>query len=305
MAPLERELENVAEGLGAGFPQMHWDCALVDRLWQGLDSIPERDGPLTRYLRHAQGEAIEREETYAVFESHINITSIPERSERSLVLLGFEPDDFTVPYPRKYIRHFTLKLKVTQASLRRSFLMNWLGRQTAAATDVLYGLDRTIEWYVEQEIYPLRNSRRYVCRRAGRSSWSPTTSLCTNVRYDGIGPSEVAKGADVHVKLCRRCMHDELGHARADAECMEHVLTGLNFYRVVSGAGNTLYTGQFLHHRDARLIFSDLNRIAMTSDRGIAGITMESCVGFTRSPASTGHLAAEVGPILAIHGAAN
>jgi hypothetical protein len=301
VALLAGELENLAAGLTATFPKVHWDWPLIDRIWQSLDAVPECDGPLTRFLRHARGEALEQEETHTVFESHINITSIPERNERSLILLGFEPDDFTIPHPQKYIRHFTLKLKVTQASPRRSLLLNWLSRQTATATDMLYGLDRPIEWYVEQEIYPLRNSRRYDCRRAGRSSWSPTMSLRTNVRYDGIGPSEVAKNADVHVKLCRQCMYNEPGHARAHVVRMEQFLVGLNFYRTVSGAGNSLYTGQFFQRRDARLIFSELNHIAMIAG-GVAGITMESCVGFTRSQAVNGHQAAEIGPILGIYG---
>jgi hypothetical protein len=299
MAFRTKELGELATDLATRFPQMHWDQTLVAGLIQSLHTTPERDGPLTRYLRNTQAGAVEPEESRAVFESHINITSVSEKTERSLVLLGFEPDDFIVPYPRKYARHFTLRLKVAQA--RRADLADWLHRQTAAATDMLYNLDRSIEWYVEKEIYPLRNSRKYACHLAGRTAWSMTFPFHTNVLPDGIGSDKVAKRADVHVKLCRRCTNNEFRHSWVYAARMEHFLTEMNFYSVVSGAGNTLFTGQFAHRRDAHLIFSELDRIARTSNSGIAGITMESCVGLERSPTPIAHGVAEVGPILTVH----
>src|SRR5215469_2530358 len=197
--------QDLAAGLATDFPQVQWDGDLVDRLRQALELIPERDGPLSRYIRHAEGKLIESRTAHAVFESHINVTSIPAKGERSLILLGFEPDDFRVPYPRKYARHFTLKLKISQARARRSSLMSWLALQTTAATEILQGLPG-IEWYVEREVYPVRNVRTYSCRGMDESPLSETMTLRTDVRSEGVCPSEFGKRADIHVKLCVHCM---------------------------------------------------------------------------------------------------
>jgi hypothetical protein len=254
-----------------------------------LVDYPEKRGRLSEAISLASSLPVLRPAVYTVLESHIDINTVDSSAIEALVRLGFEPDDFFRLHPECYLRHFTLQFFVDRPnSCRLALLRREIEKRTAAALQFLQTRS-DLYGYVETEVYA---SSAVCASRVGTISSHCSEAIAAvfdrfHLERREISNSEVARGnelpsetvkvADLHIKFRRS--EKSLGGISTDE--LGGVLASRGLYEIVSEAGNSIYTGQFLTASYAKRLFEALKLIVIAYDAPIT-VCWEPCIGFVR-----------------------
>ena len=259
------------------------------RLWE---EFPEKRGRLTDAVLASSGFPVKRPLDVTVLESHIDINDASPQLRAELGELGFEPDDFHRLHPECYVRHFTLQFFVpTSNPRRRGELRQELVERSRRALEVLrkhpsfYG-------YMELEIYGRQCIHKAQPGPLPTETVTQVIKVLSNHRYvkweisnewacsDGDLPFTTIKAADLHLKLRT---HGPLDSTESDAATRQlvDVLLQAQFYEIVSEAGNSIFTAQFLKPSLAKALYAQLQAV-IASTAAPVGICWEPCIGFIR-----------------------
>lgn len=254
-----------------------------------LSEFPEKRGRLSEAISLASGLPIVRPKAFTVLESHIDVNSVDDFTFEALIQLGFEPDDFFRLHPECYLRHFTLQFFVDRPNSRRlAVLRDELKCRTSAALRLLRERSNCYG-YVETEVY-ISNA---ICSgRAGTVSEHCLEAFASafdrfrlerreisnsDLPDEPRLPAETVKAADLHIKFKRPDSCTDLKSTKALGE----LLADRGLYEIVSEAGNSIYTAQFLTASYAKRLFEDLKLIVIASNAPVT-VCWEPCIGFVR-----------------------
>jgi len=300
MAPLfvDAEALRTTTAISAGLPLCRTPFPFADVSDQEIHAVvglgeefPEKRGRLTDAIAASSGMPVRRPAPITILESHIDITEASRELRGELIGLGFEPDDFYRLHPACYLRHFTLQFFLPTASpRRRSELHRELVSRSRRALEVLKSYPQ-FYGYMELEVYGSKSIHRAGPGQLRAETVEQIGHLLPQQRFRmreianhpveaGVNlPAATVKAADLHVKVHTHHAASH-GSAAATAELME-ILTTANFYEIVSEAGNSIFTAQFLEPQLAKLLYSRLHGVIAASGAPI-NICWEPCISFVR-----------------------
>lgn len=254
-----------------------------------LADFPEKRGRLSEAIAIANARLLIQPTMYTVLESHIDVSSVNAETAVALIELGFEPDDFYRLHPACYLRHFTLKFLVSEPNAgRRAVLRNELDNRTSTALRLLSGRPDSFG-YIETEVYtdaaicaPRPGALSLNFLEAMRTAFSRVRlerREISNNDFSGqkVLPTQTVKAADLHIKFRSPEIHTDSPHAKS----LGALLVENGLYEIISEAGNSIYTAQFLAPQYAKGLFEDLRLIVAASNAPVS-VCWEPCVSFVR-----------------------
>jgi hypothetical protein len=254
-----------------------------------LSKYPEKRGRLSEAILLACGTKPDRPIEYTILESHIDINTVDLTTSESLVRIGFDPDDFFRLHPECYLRHFTLQFIVDTSNVGRiDAVRSELEERTERALRFLR-MNNEYFGYIESEIY----TSNAICVGKGETLTSDCIDAIASAfdRYrferreisnfmvarDGELPHETVKAADLHIKYKKsKDLSQSLSIGKVDK-----LLADQGLYEIISEAGNSIYTGQFLTANYARSLFEELKAIIITNNAPMT-VCWEPCISFVR-----------------------
>lgn len=294
------------------YPFASYEDETLESYDRSFLELPNRRGILADYYRTIFGSDVESMSAFVRFESHLNLTSAPKRFAETILLSGFEPDDFEELYPEVYSRNYTFAFDVSVGSAARNKLRRLFMERCHAVCEELNKCDG-VTGFLEAEIIPSSNfyvpqKRTMQLAHVEGEPFSVDTlerSYFAEFEGDPSGePIGVSKKSDIHVKFLGRLNStDRAGRLIADRAQFMRFLEEAGFYRIVSVSGNAIYTAQFIDGVVGDEIYSKLRQFVERT--GLAdSIVIEPCAYFWRKSMVVEGIRyhAKVSPIVKLRG---
>lgn len=283
-----------------------WEERALISIEKWLQTYPGKRGVISDAIRKLRRVEKPAPEMFVRYEAHLNVSECDRGTERNLIDMGFEPDDFEELFPKEYTRNFTLSFDVDvkddQAENRALYVR--------ACEEALKICDNGLRWvFVEAERIPSSNIKLY----SKSTLAEPNISLSkfdlqklsvVNVpsrdqEKDPHGfTTATRKVIDVHVKLKGQVSPaNEFGcnSSIITLEDLAAALSYLGLYKISSVSGNTIFTAQFNDGVKGQIFVKKLD--ALLSASGLAtSMIVEPCFLFLRNKINGVH--APICPLL-------
>jgi hypothetical protein len=270
-----------------------------ERITRRALDVQEARGRLTNAVRQAAGYPLPPRTSHVTIESHIDLTSLDEQLENTLINLCFEPDNFAKMQPSQYRYHFTLEYACAEDGYRARRLNESVLQAAAEAAGFIQRHGR-VYGYVETEIYRSQYSFRqpyaeFDPRGLGRFPFDkdtfrhePVPQTSAEVKVGGL-TLDSRRAADIHVKIPglnpagrHPTAGDSLRSIGVAAPELRDQLQRAGFYEIVSQAGNFIYSAHFISLDESNQSYWRLVEFARAYG-GITGIAREICTGIWRT----------------------
>jgi hypothetical protein len=292
---------------------------VIEQIAASAVSVSERGGRYTDAVREVLGAPTPVLDSYIVIESHIDLTYLDDDLAFALVAAGFEPDDFALMEPARYIHHFTQQF-VCATPDRVAELHRLLIEGNAAAIRII-DQHPVASGYLETEVYRSEYSTRYVPTDLSTNAVRqfPSDRLRFEIRAVPQSAAEAKsrnmplharRAADIHIKLpggfgpgswksADRLIQQRRANRPVAEELLVDRLAAAGFYEIISQAGNFLFSAHFADMTEANEAFHVLNDFARRAG-GITGLVREGCSSIWRKGAESGGetILAQVPPLL-------
>jgi hypothetical protein len=242
---------------------------------------PEKRGPLSHAARKAAGvkDSSVLRDKYIIMELHLDARALPQELADELLAMGFEPDGFHQFMPREFTEHMTLKFKFSQEDQEKHRQLHNYFKNKFLACQKLLKQWPNVEAYIEWEVYTSSN-RRFWNPEKLAGHWEEDFSLAMSVMDVSRSlECDTAKKADIHIKIGKVGL---AAHQTEPDHELGHALITAGFYRVITWAGNEIYTAQFAAARDAKKVFDRLEKF-FNRHGGAVEMTMEPAPRFWRT----------------------